>query len=387
MNQQHRDFEQSQQGRNAFEPRVSEDGPLQPPAACPGGVDVASTAVLRVIDAAANRAREALRVIEDYARYVLDDRHLTALCKQLRHKLVAALEPIPTAQRIAARETQHDVGTTLTTSGEQTRHRLGDVAAAAFGRLQEALRSLEEFAKIVNPEVGAAIKSLRYESYTIQRAIEVTGRRSLLLQDAQLYVLIDSRSDVEQFARLVQALVAAGVHAIQLRDKQTDDRELLGRARLLRELTIGSQTLCVVNDRPDIAALSRADGVHVGQTDMSVKDCRAMVGPDALIGVSTHSLPQARQAVLDGADYIGVGPVFPSATKSFDHFPGLELVQAVAAEVRLPAFAIGGVTLDNLAQVLSAGCRRVAVSGAILSASEPAEMAKAFLAALREQVS
>jgi len=340
---------------------------------------------LRVIDAAANRSREALRVIEDYVRFVLDDQHLTAVCKQLRHKLVEALAPVPAAQRIAARETQHDVGTTLTTAAEETRQELGQIAAAAFARLQEGLRSLEEFAKIVNPAVAAAIKALRYESYTLERAVQTTCRSLQRLQNAQLYVLIDGRATAEQLASLVQSLVDAGVDAIQLRDKQLDDSTLLGRARLLRELTSGGRTLFIVNDRPDVAALSRADGVHVGQTDIGVKDCRAIVGPNALIGVSTHSLQQARQAVLDGADYIGVGPVFPSGTKQFTEFPGLELVKAVSQEVRLPAFAIGGITLENLSQVMAAGCHRVAVSGAILSADDPGQMARQLLAALRQQ--
>ena len=97
-----------------------------------------------------------------------------------------------------------------------------------------------------------------------------------------------------------------------------------------------------------------------------------MVGPRALVGVSTHTIEQARQAVLDGADYIGVGPTFPSGTKSFDHFPGVELLRAVAAEIRLPAFAIGGINKLNISQVLAAGIARAAVSGAIIDAPDPA---------------
>ena len=95
----------------------------------------------------------------------------------------------------------------------------------------------------------------------------------------------------------------------------------------LRELTRGTDTLFIMNDRPDLAALCHADGVHLGQEDLSVKDARAIVGPDALIGVSTHTIEQARQAVLDGANYIGVGPTFPSGTKQFEKFPGLDFLR------------------------------------------------------------
>ncbi len=126
-----------------------------------------------------------------------------------------------------------------------------------------------------------------------------------------------------------------------------------------------------MNDRPDLAAVCHADGVHLGQEDLSVKDARAIVGADALIGVSTHTIEQARQAVLEGANYIGTGPTFPSGTKQFENFPGLEFLRAVAAEIRLPAFAIGGITPAKLPQVLATGITRIAVSGSITSAPDP----------------
>ncbi len=147
-------------------------------------------------------------------------------------------------------------------------------------------------------------------------------------------------------------------------------------------MTWETPALCIVNDRPDLAALAGADGVHVGQQDVSVKDARLIVGPESLIGVSTHSIEQARQAVLDGANYIGTGPTFPSGTKSFAHFPGLDLLRTVAAEIRLPAFAIGGISADNLADVLGTGIRRIAVSAAITAAPDPAEATRELLAAL-----
>jgi thiamine-phosphate pyrophosphorylase len=129
--------------------------------------------------------------------------------------------------------------------------------------------------------------------------------------------------------------------------------------------------------------LSSADGVHLGQNELSVKDARNIVGPGRLIGVSTHTLEQARQAVLDGANYIGVGPTFPSPTKSFDHFPGLELLRAVAAEVSLPAFAIGGISEENVEQVMAAGFRRIAVRSAVTDADRPAAAVSRLLSKLR----
>ncbi|NQU21125.1 MAG: thiamine phosphate synthase [Candidatus Nealsonbacteria bacterium] len=342
----------------------------------------AELSVLRVLDAAANRAGEGLRAVEDFVRFVLDDRHLTRQCKQLRHDLTAAVAQIPHEHRLAARQTQADVGTALDTPSEHCRATPDDVLVANLTRLQEALRTLEEFGKLLDPKMAAEIKQLRYRSYTLQRAVEITRSSCERLDGARLYVLIDGRASVEEFERLARSLIEAGVHVLQLRDKRLDDRQLLQRGRLLRELTGGSGTLFVVNDRPDLAALCHADGVHVGQEELSVKDARTIVGPDALVGVSTHTIEQARQAVVDGANYIGVGPTFPSGTKQFDAFPGLDLLRAVAAEIRLPAFAIGGIGPENLPEVLATGVTRVAVSGAILVSANPGVTAQQLLSAL-----
>jgi thiamine-phosphate pyrophosphorylase len=128
--------------------------------------------------------------------------------------------------------------------------------------------------------------------------------------------------------------------------------------------------------------LARADGVHVGQEELPVHDVRQIVGPNMLVGVSTHTIEQARQAVLDGANYLGCGPTFPSGTKHFDHFPGLEFLRQVAAEISLPTFAIGGITRDNVQQVLATGFARIAVSGAIAASNNPGDEISALLDAL-----
>jgi thiamine-phosphate pyrophosphorylase len=256
------------------------------------------------------------------------------------------------------------------------------VALAGFRRVQQSLRALEEYGKIVSPAAGAEFERLRYRTYTLEKATLATTQALERLAGARLYVLIDGGPDLEEFTRRCAVLVSAGVHVLQLRDKRLDDRTLLERAWQLRAITGGGKTLYIMNDRPDLAYLSQADGVHVGQEELSVKEARAIVGPKALVGVSTHSLEQARAAVLDGADYIGVGPIFPSATKQFSVLPGLELLEAVGREIRLPAFAIGGVSLENVSQVKQAGFRRIAVSAAVNDAPDPAAAVREFLSAL-----
>jgi thiamine-phosphate pyrophosphorylase len=361
-------------------------------------------AALRIIDANVNRASEGLRVVEEQCRFAFGDRHLTERCKQLRHDLATAIQTLPPEHLLAARDTEGDVGTAVTTPAESSRQSLAEIAIANWRRVEQALRAIEEYAKLVTPNMAAKIESLRYRAYTLAKACTITTDSQLRLQHARLYVLVDGSSSECAFAERVSDLVTAGVHVIQLRDKKLDDRTLLTRARLLRRIidehgnlarqeprppNLEPRTpnpepppLFILNDRPDLAVLARADGVHLGQEELTVHDAHQIVGPDMLIGISTHNIEQARQAVLDGANYLGCGPTFPSSTKHFDHFPGLELLRQVAAEVALPAFAIGGITLENLPQVLATGFTRVAVGGALAAVSDPAADVAAWLTKL-----
>ncbi|MEX0939345.1 MAG: thiamine phosphate synthase [Pirellulales bacterium] len=337
-------------------------------------------ALLRILDAAANRASEGLRVVEDYVRFSLDDVHLTGICKQMRHELADAIRRIDPAARHAARDTAGDVGTRISTPQEQNRADVQSVAVASLHRLGQSLRTLEEYGKVLDAETGSRFERLRYDSYTLQRAITITQSSLARLADARLYALIDGGADRDSFAGMVSTLCGAGVHIVQLREKSLTDRGLMDRARLMREITRDAGVLMIVNDRPDIARLSHADGVHVGQEELTVKDARAVMGAAPLVGVSTHSIEQARQAVLDGASYIGVGPTFPSRTKAFESFVGLPLLAAVAAEIRLPAFAIGGIAPENLPQVLETGIHGVVVGTALTKADDPAAVARSMLA-------
>lgn len=336
--------------------------------------------VLRILDANANRAVEGLRVVEEYARFALDDAFLSGQIKELRHRLAGAMATF-FPDLLAARDTHHDVGTANRTTAEYRREDAEAVVRANWKRVEQALRVLEEYGKTDSPSAGEAFESCRYQAYQLERAMALETAHLVRLEGARLYVLVDSGPTPEAFEQRAEAIVAAGAHVVQLRDKQLSDRELIDRARRLRQITRG-RALFIMNDRPDLAVLADADGVHVGQEELSVKDARTIVGPRRLVGVSTHTLAQARQAALDGASYIGCGPTFPSGTKSFEQLAGLDFLRAVAAEIRLPAFAIGGITLDTLPDVLQAGFTRVAVSGAIVKASDPGSEVAAWLSRL-----
>ena len=325
----------------------------------------------RVVDANMNRAREAFRVLDDHARFILNDRFLTERLKNLRHRLVEAAGSLPGGLLISMRDTVGDVGTDLTATGEYERRSPATVAVVNMKRLQEALRSLEEFGKVLSGEFGKAVEKLRYESYTLERAIVRGISARERLAKSHLYVLLTSADCSAALDWTINEAAIGGVDVFQLREKNLSDRDLLDRARRMREWTRTADVLFIVNDRPDIARLVGADGVHLGQDDMPVAAARRIVGPDLLIGVSTHNIEQVRTAILDGADYLGVGPTFPSRTKSFDHFPGLYFVREAATETTLPTYALGGINATNAQQIVDAGLTRVAVAAAIGQADDP----------------
>jgi thiamine-phosphate pyrophosphorylase len=327
--------------------------------------------ILRLLDANANRAREALRVLEDYCRFVLDDAGLSERLKRLRHDLAMATGTF-LSDAILHRDTPGDVGTNIKTDGEMQRAGIGDVVIAAGKRLGEALRAIEEFSKTINPGTAAALEKIRYRFYDIEQAIARTLRPKSLFESVRLYVLITEAACKKPWQETAEAAIAGGADALQLREKNMESGELLRRAKILSAICKKRGVLLIINDRPDIAVLSDADGVHVGQGDLPAIEARKIVGPEKIVGVSTHEIGQARQAVLDGADYIGVGPIFRSSTKPRDWeiIPGLDYGAAVAETIRIPAVAIAGINPGNVHEVLTCGLSRIAVTAAVTGAED-----------------
>ena len=336
----------------------------------------------RILDAAANRAREALRVLEDHCRFVRADAGLSGQLKQLRHDLAQALNLLPASLLLAGRDTLHDVGTPISTAEEWERPSLAAVVQANAKRLQEALRSLEEHGKILSVEFAQQIEQIRYQSYTLERALVQGDAARARLADAHLCVLVTDALCRHSLVGTVNEAILGGARMIQLREKNLDDRTLLARARDLRQVTRSAGAIFIVNDRPDIARIVEADGVHLGQDDLPIQEARRILGPESLIGVSTHTIEQVRRAVLEGADYLGVGPTFPSQTKDFAALAGLDFVKQAMAETSLPAFAIGGINADNVAEVRATGAQRVAVSQAVCAADDPRGVAQKLRATL-----
>ena len=347
-------------------------------------------AVLRLLDANLDRAREGLRVIEDWCRFGLDRADLVARSKDMRQRLGRLHDE----RYKRARDAAADVATGMAHPAQREREQPQAVVAANCGRVQEALRVLEEFGRGVDDRLAEEAAAVRYALYDLEvdvmRASAGGQERRERLRAARLYLVTSPSPRLEA---VVEAALEGGVRLVQYRAKDGSlgpdgqpitDAVRLQQAQALRQLCSRHGALFLVNDRIDIALAVDADGVHLGQGDLPPALARQLLGPEKLIGRSTHALAQLQQAMRDGCDYVGVGPVNATPTKPGRQPVGLDYVRQATAESAIPFFAIGGIEKENLPSVLAIGATQVAVVRAITEAADPAQAARELLEVLGE---
>ena len=332
---------------------------------------------LRILDANRNRVLEGLRTLEDLARFHSFP-ELQAAYKGYRHTLLEASSGWDSNGMLAARNADEDVGRTQKTAAERDRSDgLDAIAASASGRVEQGLRVLEETAKFAYPGSAGAIESIRYRVYDTNAKLRLAlARDGSFFGRAKLYVLVDCQLPIKQFVDRLRQISAAGVSLIQIRDKQSSAETLIAYSRNAIEALDASLTRVIINDRVDLAQVTDAWGVHVGQKDIPPRDAAALLGSHKIVGWSTHDVGQVRRAMEQRVDYMGCGPTFPSNTKSFHEFSGTRFLReahAVLSEYNpaIPAYAIGGIHAGNLQEVLDTGFSRVAVSSAVWGAENP----------------
>ena len=199
----------------------------------------------------------------------------------------------------------------------------------------------------------------------------------------RLYAIVDPLDTGQHPVALAEALLAGGARCLQLRWKPAPPRDVLDAARAIRPLAHAASALFLVNDRPDLAVLAAADGVHLGQDDLPLAAARRVLGPGRVVGLSTHDPDQARRAADAGADYVAVGPVYATTSKANALAPrGLDLVRAARAVVPCPLVAIGGIDATSAPDVIAAGADAVAMIGALVRAADPAAAVRDVLAGL-----
>jgi len=331
--------------------------------------------VYRIIDANFNRAREALRVMEEYCRFGLNSGPLSERAKGLRHELCAAVGGLDAGRLIAGRDTRGDVGVGQKVEGQHERATLKDCFTAAAKRLTEALRAMAEVTQTVDKSVAEAVERLRYEAYTLEKDIVLFSEPIEKFNRVRLYVIVTSNLPAEVLA-LASKCATGGADCIQLRAKDLPDDRLFAMAVEFVEICREMGTLSIINDRADIAAAAGADGVHLGQNDLPVEQVRRIQISPLIVGKSTHSLKELAASLASRPSYVSLGPAFPTPLKPDLEIAGIEYIRQGLdrlAETGISHVAIGGITSDNVEQVIRAGAERVAVCSAVTKAADPAE--------------
>ncbi len=214
-----------------------------------------------------------------------------------------------------------------------------------------------------------------------QRETKIIKQTSLKnFSDVRLYVIISSGLSKKPVLETLQEVIQGGADAVQLREKTMSDGEFLALAKEFRRITSQSKILFIVNDRAEIAKKVDADGLHIGQSDLTIHRARKIIGYDRILGVSTHTIVQARKAQLEGADYISVGPLFPTITKDYEPPVGLDYLKEVKREITIPFVAIGAINHENLNEILLAGGLRVAICSAIICSNDILHTTRSFKA-------
>lgn len=316
--------------------------------------------IYQVLDAAVNRACEGMRVCEELFRFTGISSAYERL-KGLRHRLRGLVEPFK-SKMLEERDSVSDVGRYVGSVDSEYKRRDEDaVFRANVVRAQEGMRVVEESLKIIDPKKAKVAEQIRFDLYTLEH--DWSGRLSVhrMLKEARLYCIVSDgfgKDVVDASSRL------AGVaDIVQLRMKRVSDAELLKTAERVKRRLEGSGTIFVVNDRVDIACAVCADGLHLGIDDIPVSVARRLFR--GIIGATVHNRKELKKAQEENADYLGVGSFYRSRSKR-SPVGGLKLAEMMEG-VDVIWFAIGGIEEDKLDELVTAGVRRICVSGAVMS--------------------
>jgi thiamine-phosphate pyrophosphorylase len=327
--------------------------------------------VLRILDANRNRALEALRVVEEHARFFLAHDELARRTKDLRHQVHLALRDVRdlALHRDVAKDPLRPGAPASEPGllGEAPRAARGtseDVAFANLGRAKEALRALEEYAKPFYGEAAAALERTRYGIYSLEKDFLQRARTRERL--ARLYVLLEAKAGRPPLLAMARAALEGGARLFQWREKQMTDRARFEQGLELAALVRGEGGTLIVNDHVDVAAAIGAHGTHVGQDDLPADAARRILPPGSIVGSSAHDRPELERSLGQGVDYMGIGTVFASPTKPELGTKGLAVIAELAPRCPVPLYAIGGITAKNAASAIEAGASGVAVSSAVL---------------------
>lgn len=320
--------------------------------------------VYRVIDANLNRVSEGIRVLEDISRFVIENPKISKELRELRHHI---RKSFCNDALIENRNAYNDLGFKISLDSIlDKKESIEDLVAANFKRVQEGIRSIEECLKVIGYyKESKSYENLRFIAYNLEKYFFV--HKCIL--DTDIYAITgESFSQGRTNIQVVRELLEAEIKVIQYREKNKSKIHKYNECLEIRRLTTEKKVIFIVNDDVDIALSVKSDGIHIGQEDMPVEQVRKIVG-NMIIGVSTHNSDQAIKAVENGADYIGVGPIYPTSTKkNVEKSDGLSYLKWVSKNIKIPYVAIGGINESNILEVKKHGGKCFAMISEIVGA-------------------
>jgi thiamine-phosphate pyrophosphorylase len=338
---------------------------------------------IRTLDANLNRVSEGIRVIEDLFRFRYENSAMTESLRHIRHR-VRNTSRMLTPLLLNNRQADFDPGVAISMKSKiDQRSHHNDMLHANFKRVQEGLRTIEEALKAMKKyEIAKQYEQIRFQTYTIEKQcyLAASGKNNEIFPSTDIYCLTaESLSCGRSNIKVVKEMIQAGIKIIQYREKEKPFGEKYRECIKIREMTQANDVTFIVNDHVDLALMTRADGVHIGQTDYPVEAVRDLTGDDFIIGVSTHAPEEAMRAQEGGADYIGVGPIYSTNTKKDVCDPvGHEYLEFAVNHITIPFVTIGGIKEHNVHDVVRLGATCVGIVSEITGANNIGEKIQAI---------
>ncbi len=325
--------------------------------------------IFQIIDANLDRAREGLRVLEDWARFGIGENNCVTRIKNFRQ--ILGKNHLEVYKQ--SRNYIEDQCKGLTHQEQTKRKKPEQIISSNAGRVQEALRVIEEFSRLQNNELSKIASEIRYEIYTLEvdlLSLSKRKRSQKILRENDLYVITEQK---ENLLKIIEEILIAGVRIIQYRFKTGTDKDNLQEAMQIKNLCKRYNSLLIINDRVDLALAVEADGIHLGQDDFDLKTARKLLGYSKIIGISANNEIDISNALKEGCDYIGVGPVFETTTKKNKKPIGIEKIKTLTKELNIPWFAIGGIKSSNILYLKRNGLKKIALVSQLMNSEDPKE--------------
>jgi thiamine-phosphate pyrophosphorylase len=343
----------------------------------------------RILDANLNRVSEGIRVIEDIFRFGYENSTMTDTLRQIRHR-VRDISQMQTSLLLNSRQVDFDPGIAISKRSHlDQRNKQSDILHANFKRIQEGLRVIEEsFKSLDKYDIAKQYEQIRFQTYSIEKQcyLEESGSIKKMFPATDIYCLTaSSLSCGRSNLTVVKEMIQAGIKIIQYREKEKPFDEKYQECLKIRAMTKSKDVTFIVNDHVDLALMTQADGVHIGQTDYPIEAVRALTGNNFIIGVSTHSPQQALRAQEAGADYIGVGPIYSTKTKKDVCDPvGHAYLEFAVKNMKIPFVTIGGIKEHNIHDVVRLGATCVGIVSEITGADNIGEKIQAIRTKIKD---